>query len=165
MSNERELGRTRDVYGHANVRARQSFRFLLFHGYVEQALGRAFAENVQVPRLGFRHNARSLITPLRLRQRVYELVAGCGVITGNPETFPYIGTRPPPKLKKETSRMYRTCALVGNGPGLQRDGMGEIIDKHDAVIRFNTFVSSGVGKTLLARNLHFACLTKNVRRQ
>ena len=75
MSNERELGRTRDVYGHANVRARQSFRFLLFHGYVEQALGRAFAENVQVPRLGFRHNARSLITPLRLRQRVYELVA------------------------------------------------------------------------------------------
>jgi hypothetical protein len=69
---------------------------------------------------------------------------GCGVITGNPETFPFIGTRPPPKLKKETSRMYRTCALVGNGPGLQRDGMGEIIDKHDAVIRFNTFVSSGV---------------------
>ena len=69
---------------------------------------------------------------------------GCGSITGNPETFPYIGTKPPPKAKKETTRTYKTCALVGNGPGLQREGMGEIIDKHDAVIRFNTFVSSGV---------------------
>ena len=68
----------------------------------------------------------------------------CGSITGNPETFPYIGTKPPPKAKKETIRTYKTCALVGNGPGLQREGMGEIIDKHDAVIRFNTFVSSGV---------------------
>jgi hypothetical protein len=69
---------------------------------------------------------------------------GCGSISGNPETYPYIGTKPPPKAKKETTRTYKTCALVGNGPGLQRDGMGEIIDKHDAVIRFNTFVSSGV---------------------
>ena len=68
----------------------------------------------------------------------------CSSITGNPETFPYIGTKPPPKAKKETIRTYKTCALVGNGPGLQREGMGEIIDKHDAVIRFNTFVSSGV---------------------
>jgi hypothetical protein len=28
---------------------------------------------------------------------------------------------------------------VGNGPGLRIEGMGEIIDKHDAVYRFNAY--------------------------
>jgi len=36
-------------------------------------------------------------------------------------------------------RTHRTCALVGNGPGLMTGGfkLGEVIDKHDAVFKFN----------------------------
>lgn len=38
---------------------------------------------------------------------------------------------------EDIPRRYRTCAVVGNGPGLKMGGhkLGSIIDKHDAVIK------------------------------
>jgi hypothetical protein len=53
------------------------------------------------------------------------------------ECKPLLSGKIPP-AKSDLPR-HATCALVGNGPGLRLEGMGEIIDRHDAVYRFNAY--------------------------
>lgn len=42
-------------------------------------------------------------------------------------------------VEADVRRDFDTCAMVGNGPGLYLPGMGEIIDRHDAVFKFNLY--------------------------
>mmetsp|Transcript_21255 Transcript_21255/g.72390 ORF Transcript_21255/g.72390 Transcript_21255/m.72390 type:complete len:254 (-) Transcript_21255:1834-2595(-) len=62
---------------------------------------------------------------------------GCSSLSGNPETAPYRNSPAPPSQAADIRRGFRSCALVGNGPGLTRRGNGAAIDSHDAVFRFN----------------------------
>jgi len=56
----------------------------------------------------------------------------------NPETQPLRRSKAaPPPQATEIPRKFRTCALVGNGPGVRNVSNGAIIDRHDAVFRFN----------------------------
>lgn len=41
--------------------------------------------------------------------------------------------------RTDVPRSYASCALVGNGPGMYLPGMGEIVDRHDAVFKFNLY--------------------------
>ena len=36
-------------------------------------------------------------------------------------------------------RTYESCAVIGNGPGIYLPGMGNVVDKHDAVFKFNLY--------------------------
>jgi hypothetical protein len=41
--------------------------------------------------------------------------------------------------RTDVPRSYASCALVGNGPGMYLPGMGDIVDRHDAVFKFNLY--------------------------
>ena len=41
-----------------------------------------------------------------------------------------------------------TFYTLHNGPGLRIEGMGDIIDKHDAVYRFNAYNLAGYGPSI-----------------
>merc|ERR1712137_680042 len=43
-------------------------------------------------------------------------------------------------------RAGKSCAVVGSSPGLIGKGLGNDIDAHDLVIRFNTAVAEGLEK-------------------
>lgn len=59
-------------------------------------------------------------------------------VANNPETSMLRRSQAMPPLQPdEVPRAFRTCALVGNGPGVRNVRNGEAIDKHDAVFRFN----------------------------
>eukprot|EP00854_Cymbomonas_tetramitiformis_P009857 gene9857-11673_t len=45
----------------------------------------------------------------------------------------------PQMRKADVPRTYPTCALIGNGPGMYVPGMGDVVDKHDAVFKFNLY--------------------------
>jgi|AntAceMinimDraft_5_1070358.scaffolds.fasta_scaffold08425_2 hypothetical protein len=102
----------------------------------DAAAGEVFAAAAALPGL------RAVKAPAKCI--IVNSVKGCTSIADNPETVPYIGTKPPVPLSADVPRTHRTCALVGNGPGLKGDAkMGRIIDSHDAVFRFNAFSSLG----------------------
>ena len=62
----------------------------------------------------------------------------CATTQGNPETM-RMGSVPSSKYSEEdVKRNYTSCALIGNGPGLFKQNKADIIDKHDAVFRFNS---------------------------
>lgn len=71
----------------------------------------------------------------------YVVSEACGpkplALSAQPETGMHLSGRIPP-AKRDLPR-HKTCALVGNGPGLRVEGTGEIVDKHDAVYRFNAY--------------------------
>lgn len=62
---------------------------------------------------------------------------GCSSLSGNPETI--IQKKPKEMFlgNRDIQRRYKTCAIVGNGPGLKKNKKGKIIDLHEAVFRFN----------------------------
>lgn len=70
---------------------------------------------------------------------------GCSSTSGNPETFPprsFSGSMP--LESSDVPRQFRTCALVGNGPGVSREGNIPAIEAHDAVFRFNAYRKTSV---------------------
>lgn len=48
-------------------------------------------------------------------------------------------SKPIKPAKEDLGRSFASCALVGNGPGVRLPGMGEVIDRHDAVFKFNAY--------------------------
>lgn len=63
----------------------------------------------------------------------------CRSFRGNPETLsPFVPKLTPSQLPSEDiPKVYGTCAVVGNGPGLTGGEKVDVIDQHDAVFRFN----------------------------
>ena len=66
-------------------------------------------------------------------------------LTGKIETMP-----------GDLKRDYKTCALVGNGPGLRVEGVGKAIDRHEAVFRFNAYNLGPREGKMQDNNTHFA---------
>jgi len=55
--------------------------------------------------------------------------------------------------RTDVPRSYASCALVGNGPGMYLPGMGEIVDRHDAVFKFNLYnLAQRAGKCVRPRS-------------
>ena len=59
-------------------------------------------------------------------------------------------------MKEDVRRDYKTCALVGNGPGLRADGVADAIDRHEAVFRFNAYNLGQREGKMQDNNTHFA---------
>ena len=59
-------------------------------------------------------------------------------------------------MKEDVRRDYKTCALVGNGPGLRADGVAAAIDRHEAVFRFNAYNLGQREGKMQDNNTHFA---------
>lgn len=72
---------------------------------------------------------------------------GCGSTSGNVETASQGTLSASSKPKEDIQRGFRTCALVGNGPGLTFGQKGAAIDAHDAVFRFNFYAKSSLSGT------------------
>ena len=81
------------------------------------------------------------VQTLKRKVPCYVVSDACGkgspALSSQPETGMHLSGKIPP-AKSDLPR-HATCALVGNGPGLRLEGMGEIIDRHDAVYRFNAY--------------------------
>ena len=59
-------------------------------------------------------------------------------------------------MNEDVRRDYKTCALVGNGPGLRADGVADAIDRHEAVFRFNAYNLGQREGKMQDNNTHFA---------
>lgn len=59
-------------------------------------------------------------------------------------------------MNEDVRRDYKTCALVGNGPGLRAGGVADAIDRHEAVFRFNAYNLGQREGKMQDNNTHFA---------
>ena len=70
-------------------------------------------------------------------------------------------------LKKPTepTRLINgTCVLVGNGPTLLGSGLGEAIDAHDEIVRFNNYQTLGFEADCGKRTTIWSCYGENAKR-